>query len=45
MQPGDVPVTAANISTLQHDIGFAPSTPVETGIERFVGWYRKYYGV
>ena len=43
MQPGDVPSTAADISALARATGFAPSTPVETGLARFVTWYREYY--
>ncbi len=43
MQPGDVPVTAADISALKASTGFAPSTPIETGLARFVEWYREYY--
>ena len=43
MQPGDVPSTAADISALNRATGFAPSTPVETGLARFVDWYRGYH--
>ncbi|MBI5419747.1 MAG: GDP-mannose 4,6-dehydratase [Deltaproteobacteria bacterium] len=39
-QPGDVPVTFANISRARAEIGYDPKTPVETGVERFVEWYR-----
>ena len=45
MQAGDVPATAADITALSKATGFAPSTPVETGIARFVAWYRDYYRV
>ena len=45
MQPGDVLATTADISALNKATGFAPSTPVETGIARFVAWYREYYCV
>jgi UDP-glucuronate 4-epimerase len=45
MQPGDVPATYADISGLERAVGFRPSTPLETGIQRFVDWYRSYYGV
>lgn len=45
MQPGDVPSTYANIDALAADVGFRPQTSIETGIERFVGWYRNYYSV
>ncbi|NES20320.1 MAG: NAD-dependent epimerase [Symploca sp. SIO3E6] len=45
MQPGDVPVTYAEIDELIRDVGFKPNTPIEVGIERFVSWYRSYYQV
>ena len=45
MQPGDVESTCADVQDLQRDVGFAPNTPLETGIERFVAWYRDYYRV
>ncbi len=45
LQKGDVPDTAADVSALARDVGFRPSTPVETGIARFVDWYRNYYQV
>ena len=44
MQPGDVPATEADVSDLTRDVGFKPDTSVETGISRFVDWYRGYYG-
>ncbi|MBI5471592.1 MAG: NAD-dependent epimerase [Ignavibacteriae bacterium] len=43
MQPGDVPATYADVETLSREIGFAPATSIEAGIERFVNWYRVYY--
>ena len=43
MQPGDVPDTEADVSELQRDTGYAPSTPVETGVAKFVAWYREHY--
>jgi UDP-glucuronate 4-epimerase len=43
MQPGDVPDTWADVDELVQDVGYAPSTPVEVGIERFISWYRSYY--
>jgi UDP-glucuronate 4-epimerase len=43
MQPGDVAATTADVTALTAATGFAPSTPVETGIARFVEWYRDYY--
>ncbi len=45
MQPGDVPATEADVDDLIRDVGFKPATAVETGVERFVEWYRGYYGV
>jgi len=43
MQPGDVPATAADVADLQADVGFSPSTSIETGIARFIDWYKEYY--
>ncbi len=43
MQPGDVPITYANIDDLISDIGFKPKTSIEDGILNFVNWYREYY--
>jgi UDP-glucuronate 4-epimerase len=45
LQPGDVPVTYADIDDLFNDVGFKPNTPIEIGIERFVDWYRSYYNI
>src|SRR5579883_620167 len=43
MQPGDVLETCAEITDLQRDIGFAPSTPLEAGLRKFVTWYCGYH--
>jgi UDP-glucuronate 4-epimerase len=40
MQPGDVAATYADIADLVRATGFAPATPIELGVERFVRWYR-----
>ena len=45
MQPGDVPVTCADVEPLRRLTGFAPSTPLADGLRRFVDWYRAYHGV
>jgi UDP-glucuronate 4-epimerase len=45
IQPGDVPATCADVDDLMRDAGFAPKTPIEEGVGRFVEWYRKYYKV
>ena len=42
MQPGDVPATYADISAIQRDVGFQPSTPIDVGIPLWVDWYRSY---
>ena len=44
MQPGDVPATFADVEDLARDVDFAPRTPIEVGVPRFVEWYRAYYG-
>ena len=44
MQPGDVKETYADITAIQEDFGFQPSTSIDQGIPRFVEWYRSYYG-
>jgi UDP-glucuronate 4-epimerase len=45
MQPGDVLRTCADVSVLEREIGFKPDTDLETGLERFVSWYKEYYRV
>ena len=45
MQPGDVPATYADIDASRRDLGFEPTTPIATGIPRFIDWYRDYYRV
>lgn len=45
LQPGDVPVTYADVDDLVRDVGFRPNTPIEVGINRFVSWYRAYYNL
>ena len=45
LQPGDVPSTEADVGDLMRDVGFKPDTSVETGISRFVDWYRGYYKI
>jgi UDP-glucuronate 4-epimerase len=44
MQPGDVPATYADITALARDTGYAPTTPIDVGVPRFVEWYRAYTG-
>lgn len=45
LQPGDVPDTCADVSELARNTGYAPFTPVEEGVRRFVEWYREFYAV
>ena len=45
MQPGDVPETFANVDSLIADVNYAPATAVETGVGRFIEWYRSFYDV
>ncbi len=45
MQIGDVPATFADTSALDAAVGYKPSTPIATGIDRFIDWYRAYYDV
>ena len=44
MQPGDVKATYADTAALKEAVGFAPSTPLATGLERFAAWFKRYYG-
>ena len=43
MQPGDVKETYADISAIQRDTGFEPTTPIDVGVPKFVEWYREYH--
>jgi UDP-glucuronate 4-epimerase len=42
-QPGDVPATLADITDWVNDFDFKPETPLQTGINRFVEWYKMYF--
>lgn len=44
MQDGDVVSTYADVSDLINDFGYKPDTSLKVGIERFVEWYREFYG-
>ncbi len=43
IQPGDVRATWADVGARRDAVGFSPTT-IEAGVERFVAWYRKFYG-
>ena len=45
IQPGDVERTWADVSSLKDEYNYNPGTAVETGIQRFIEWYREYYNV
>lgn len=43
MQAGDVPITYADTSPLEHDFGFKPNTPLREGLRKFAEWYYEFY--
>jgi len=45
LQDGDVPATYADVDALRDWVGFTPATDIQSGVGRFVDWYRGYYGV
>ena len=45
LQPGDVPVTWADVGDLIQDFGYSPGVEVQEGIDRFVAWYKDFYRV
>ena len=45
LQPGDVPDTFADTEDLAKDVGYQPSTSIETGVRNFIDWYVDYYGI
>jgi len=42
MQPGDVPMTCADVSRLHARVGFQPVTSLDDGLARFVAWFRQW---
>ncbi|OQY03287.1 MAG: NAD-dependent epimerase [Planctomycetales bacterium 4572_13] len=44
LQPGDVPATWADVSDLVEDLGYKPATSIADGVQRFIAWYREFYG-
>lgn len=44
MQPGDVYQTYADITDLTKETGFVPKTSLEEGLNKFVNWYKEFYG-
>ena len=45
LQAGDVVETYADVDDLVRDVDFKPNTSIETGVARFVDWYREYHGL
>lgn len=43
MQPGDVPATFADVSSIMNDFAFKPNTSIQDGINQFVAWYVNYF--
>ena len=43
MQPGDVPITYADISELEKDFDFKPSTSLREGLQKFAKWYQEFF--
>ena len=42
MQPGDVPVTFADTTSLEEDFGFRPHTSLRDGLRKFAEWYKQF---
>jgi UDP-glucuronate 4-epimerase len=40
VQPGDVPITYADVTRAREELGYRPSTPLPAGIEKFIVWFR-----
>ena len=40
-QPGDVPMTCANLDKARAKLGYDPKVNIESGIPKFVEWFRK----
>lgn len=45
MQPGDVPITFADVTPLERDFGFKPSTSLRDGLRAFARWYKDFYKI
>lgn len=43
LQPGDVPDTCADVTDLEEEFGYKPSTCIESGINNFIDWYQDYF--
>ncbi len=45
MQPGDVPMSFADIDKSKKKLGFDPKIDIDTGIEKFISWFKIYNGI
>ena len=45
LQPGDVPATYANVNDLVSELNYKPNTSIQTGIKKFVKWYREFFAI
>lgn len=43
-QPGDVPITYADVTKANRVLGYSPKVPIREGLRRFVGWYKENQG-
>jgi UDP-glucuronate 4-epimerase len=43
-QPGDVPITFADVGKAGRMLGYAPKVPIRAGLARYVAWYRETHG-
>jgi len=44
IQPGDVPATFSDCTSLESFINYKPNTSIEEGIRKFITWYKEFYG-
>jgi UDP-glucuronate 4-epimerase len=45
MQPGDVRDTFADISAIQNDLGYHPTTSIDVGVPKFINWFKSYHAL
>jgi UDP-glucuronate 4-epimerase len=45
LQPGDVPETYADIEKTKKMLGYDPKTPINSGVKKFIAWYREYHNI
>ena len=45
IQKGDIVKTSADLRKINKEVGFFPKTNIETGIKKFVNWYREYHKI